>query len=98
MESTNSQPNILIIEAKKADGSQNASIKIPLGILHFAIKILKLLPTGFKENIDRVLAHKGLGDSFDSLLAEGNETLIYTLRKTEVEIQDEKQKFKLSIV
>ena len=98
MERTNTQPNTLIIEAKKVDGSQSASIKLPLGILHFGVRILKLLPASVKENIDKELIKKGLGDSFDALLAEGNETLIDTLRKVEIDIQDEKQKVKLSVV
>ena len=98
MESPTPQPNTLIIEAKKFDGSQNASIKIPLGILHFGVKMLQLLPASVKENIEKELTKNGFGGSFDSLVAEGNKTLIDTLQNVEIDIQDEKQKVKLSIV
>jgi hypothetical protein len=98
MEKTSTHPNTLIIETKKADGSQNTSIKLPLGILHFGVKLLKLLPASVKEKINKELTKNGLGVSFESLLEEGHKTLIDTLQNIEIDLQDDKQKIKLSVV
>lgn len=92
-----SKTNTLVIEAKTADGRQNASINIPLGFLHFGIKILNLLPASLKGRLDRELAAKGVHVSFDALVSEGHDVLVETLRNIKIDVQDEKQQLKMFV-
>ena len=95
MEKKNTQS--LIIEAQGADGSQNASIKLPLSLLHFGVKIVNLLPASVKERIDKELAAKGVNITFDSLFAEGQDALVDTLKNIQIDVQDPKQRVKVFV-
>lgn len=87
----------VVINAQNSDGSQSLAIKVPLSMVHFALKFAKLLPGQVKEMLDQELAKKGVGLSFDDLVTEGHEALVSTLTNLEIDVKDKKQYFKMSV-
>lgn len=97
MDGTKAHPKYLIIDAQNPDRNQNVSIKLPLGILHFAMKLVGLLPSKVKDSIDKQISEKGVNFSLDELISEGYETLINTLREVQIDVDSDNHKCKLTV-
>lgn len=78
-------PKYLFVKVTSVKG-ENVNIKIPLALLRAGLKLTSLIPQQAQDQINKMMAEKGMSFDLGSLKSQDLEDIVEALREMEVDI------------